>query len=204
MSYFTKYGLLRMNKDIPVENGILFTAYHTMFSKLVWGVVEPKRINMAVAYTFSHKKSFFRANPPEDTDHFSHDNMKGLYYLVKKDERKHLPIIHWNDGYWLHPNGWSVFLATRNRVFNTLFYPLIAFLVWYSWAFSPKEDTSGKILWFLCCDMLEYNSLKAFALRKGVIYAFKHYITNGFNPEWENEDNPLYMLVSKYEEQIKK
>lgn len=194
MDYFDSYGLMRMNKFHPVENGILFTAYHRLFGgDLDW--IYFKAMKSAEPYK---NEDHFIANPPERGERFSHDNMKAYYYLNKniRGSVKGLPIFKWNDRIWWHPNGWAVFLGVRYKVFNKLFYPLIMFLVWFSYKFSPENDTSGKNLWVLCLNMLDYK-IPSFIDDEEIYINFKYYITNGYS--WENYDNPLYQLVEKHQ-----
>lgn len=194
MSYFDDYGLMRMNKDVPVENGILFTAYHMMFGgDLDWYYF----LAMRSAEPYRNENHFI-ANPPEKGIRFSHDNMKAYYYLNLniRGNVDDLPVFKWNDRIWWHPNGWAVFLGIKYQVFNILFYPLIMFLVWYSYKLSPPNDTSGKNLWVLCLDMLSYKIPK-FVTDDEIYENFKFYITNG--NRWKNYDNPLYELIEKHQ-----
>lgn len=197
--YFDKYGLLRMNKDIPVENGILFTAYHALFGGQATG-----HYTCAHLFSESPKEGYYRANPPEDTDHFSHDNMKGKYFLmymtlpyaseeIRMKAIRRMPSFYWNGSMNWHPNSWMVLLAVKHRFFNAIFKPAIWAMIWYSFKFSKKSDTSGKNLWFLCDKMLGYDYPFD---RDEVKDNFLYYITNG--NRWENFDNPLYKLVLKY------
>ena len=194
MKYFDDYGLLRMNVDVPVENGILFTAYHALFG----GDLDWHYFKAMVSAEPYRSENHFIANPPEKGDRFSHDNYKAYWYLNLRFKRNldDLPIFKWNNRIWWHPNGWAVFLAVKYKFCNKFFYLLIMFLVWYSYKFSPENDTSGKNLWILCLDMLGYKT-PSFVTDEEIIKNFKYYITNG--NRWENFDNPLYELVDKHQ-----
>ena len=186
--YFNKYGLMRMHKDIEVENGILFTAYHSL-----WGGKDAANYFKAINSCRDISSGHFGANPPDKPTRFSHDNMKGLYYLCFRYDKtmlKTLPTFRWNGKFNIHPNTWMVLLAAKHLWAKVLFKPFIYFMIWYSYLFSPPSDTSGRNLWVLCDALIGYN----YSFDKNVVKeSFQYYITNGWN--WKNFDNPIYVLT---------
>lgn len=88
--------------------------------------------------------------------HFSHDNMTGLY--IAKELGLHnmdLPIIRWDSKkegkydrkYWLHPRDVIFYGLLSNKFWGYLLAPLLILFSIDTYT-KPYEETSGKCLWF--------------------------------------------------------
>lgn len=194
--YLDQYGLVRMNKDIPVENGILFRSYLDFFKML--NGKKPEEQLIPIAHTFvANRDNWFQANPPEEGQHFSRDNMWGLYFMLIMSGCipgiKNMPVFKWNDEIWWHPNGWAVFLSLKYLPFKILFFPLVWGMYKYSvWDNQDPDEASGACLWTLMVYFL-------YGIEPGLWETgkFKQYIT--YNHRWDNFDNPIYLEVREYE-----
>jgi hypothetical protein len=158
LSFFDDNGLLHVEPDTPSENGILFLAELTLL-KIANGF-EPdiERISKAILSTITAdpREHWFSSNPDMEGSSlsgFSHDNMTGLYcllYIMEGVDMSKLPIMKWNNRYWLHPRDIIYYLLLRIK-----FNPLRAILTCLLLPFMvhsclrPREETSGKCLWLL-------------------------------------------------------
>lgn len=127
------------------ENGPLFTAEVALFSKLNEFDLAPIDIeNLKVSDVD------FRDRFNGSTNHFSHDNMTGLYCLKELGfHNMELPIIRWNsrgDKYWLHPRDILFYSILKYKILS----PLAMFLIPISIVSYIEEQgrTSGKCMWF--------------------------------------------------------
>ena len=94
----------------------------------------------------------FKNNRLATTDHFSHDEMSGLYSLCitnnNKELLKKLPICGWNGGVWLHPRDIAYYnLIKKENLWALPLFVLVLFLALVVSFAQPKEKTSGKRLW---------------------------------------------------------
>jgi len=204
------------------ENGILFRAqveelvdylkekYGIQVDITFLAFLNRTRLNTVAASRSVIIKGYFRANPPEDTDHFSIDNMIGLYrqsLRINKDTLKLLPIFKWNGSYNFHPHSWLVYLFVKYPFIKYLIIPYLAILGMFLYScYSDKySDTSGFNLWFIRLRMMKMNKLLDFYIsvrtkkmkddpnlnsvfshiEDGLVYNFAYYFTQG----WENKDN---------------
>lgn len=194
--YWDKYGLLHPTEN-GSENGILFAAYYHTLSKKHWGGYQVYTIRDAVYNTVvSYEDHRYQANPPENGDHFSHDNMTGLYALsaisiFPRGGVKKLPLMKWNDRVWWHPNGWMVYGSFKSNVFKYLSLPFLYLMMRFS---MRKTDTytSGKLLWWLIFHSLNLEWALPKADWKQI---FTYYFTNGGN--YNNPDHPMLDLANK-------
>jgi hypothetical protein len=220
MSYFDQWGNMRMHKDKPVENGILFRWYYEMYYAYYTKGTSPYKPttspHMAISAATNSMNALidgrYRANPPEDTQHFSRDNMYGLYglcYVYRPEILKDLPVFRWNNRKgtdklttWWHPNGWMVFLALNSKFWAAFFLLPIALMIAWShidYENNPK-DTSGLCLWVSILPLLAqqnklYQSiLDEIAEADTIPKLFDYYCSAGYT--YDNKDNPIRELIS--------
>ncbi len=213
------------------ENGILFRAYleawyaklckipSSQFSKELGQFLFVTRLSSVMSSVSQQKINYFRANPPEDTTHFSVDNMTGLYYMSQPYHNfvDKLPVLYWNGRFHWHPNGWMTFLSAKHGFFKYLFAPFLSAMSAYSFLVGPASDTSGRDLWWLRFQMLGMRRTEAWANsvlqnkvaetsgqtkdrllysgngQDGFVWSFAYYLTSG--ETIENEGHPLMQLL---------
>lgn len=176
-NFFDFNGWLQPNYWDRGNNGILFLAY----LKYLKDNDSVRFSDIAPAYDSERGRGYYMANPPEQTEHFSIDNMTGLYALIlllikkykknndvenltlAKKHLKELPIFLWNHkprkgrDIWFHPNGWALFLSIKYPLLKFLLYPLIMLMAYWSIVTAKYDDTTGFNLWYLRLKMLGYN-----------------------------------------------
>jgi len=211
--YFNYYDLFRIERNVETENGILFRAMLDNWDRLndlpYWTDWQ-KAIHHTIV-----SKNRFQANPPDDGDHFSRDNMLGLYSICKihdmKQTIKQLPLMTWNGYKWYnpknwHPNTWAVFLAFKYPIFK--YNPLIYIMALFSLLATDYKNTSGKNLWFLTLTVLNIHWPLRWAekrFRKKGLMAYAWHLFE-YSHDWyfsgekkfDNRDNPLRENVRMY------
>jgi len=191
MSYFDRSGLVRMERGVDTENGILFLAYYLKLKLLVGrhpiDLQAKDGINATMWMNWKKDETWYQANPPQRGDHFSRDNMWGLYFLYKQlcGHVDSLPVFKWNDRVWWHPNGWAVFLSMRNWFYRTIFFFLVLGMRKFSEWTRKEGETSGALLWWLL-----YGSEK-----DNMLEDFTYYVT--FRNTRDNLDNPILIEARK-------
>lgn len=214
--YLDSHGLMRMHPLIPSENGILFRAYYDFWESMEfiaeYGKVKIGRggmyhetasghtaINMSF-YQENLKEIYFRANPPERGNHFSRDNMWGLYcmHLMYGKPINWLPIFKWNHSkkerkrtVWWHPNGWMVFLSLRSRFWKVIFFLPLLLMRTFSFFDNLDEDSSGACLWTMM-DFFLYGLMP----NERDCKEFEQYCTKNY--EWDLPDQPILKRVANY------
>lgn len=196
MKYIDHYGLVRMEQYTPVENGVLFRAYLDWW-KMLNGAYDRNIAPILATKYFIGDKMYFQANPPQKGQHFSRDNMWGLYclYIMNGLDLNELPNFKWNNEIWWHPNGWAVFLSLKNESWKNEFDWLVRLMREYSRDQYRKnpDDTSGTCLWAMMSYFL-WGDLP----NEEDIAAFRYYVTNG--GRYDNADNPILLEIELYEE----
>lgn len=194
MPYIDEYQLVHPRKDTVSENGILFRSVYSTFVLLNgrMNMYEQLDLNLAIMSTVV-KEGRYQANPPQNGDHFSLDNMLGLYvcHILAEQSLKDLPIAYWNDRWHLHPNTWMVHLALKSWFFLFLFYVPLLLMATYSLYFREYHETTGRQLWFI--RLLHLKRFKWFLKLYGAEKfksALFYYWSNGFN--YKNDDHPIY------------
>lgn len=173
MNYFDEYNLLHAKKDEVSENGILFLAEYVLLRKLQFGKLNVYDIIRALQsniVTLSPPR--YQANPPERGDHYSHDNMTGMYclsLLTGQDLVKSLPVVRWNSRWWLHPRDIAFYLSCKYPKLFIFLAPILLLSLIVS-LMKPKAHTSGRMLWFLRLNTL---TIKGYPLAKHLL---KYYI----------------------------
>ena len=216
--YQDSWGMIHNRKTANFgvsENGPLFTATYILFKLLYNNCYNPSR-DFTPGYVYNVGTRQYHADPSTNGEHFSHDNMTGLYiwtYLTYFSSLKHLPTIKWNGRYWLHPRDAIFYGCMKGSVLASLLalvlYPL---MILYSFS-KPREITSGKCLWILRLTAMTlhhsfFTSLAGTVLgrliqRKNnpkfdVVDIFERYYTK--NGAWQNYDHPtLTVLRQIYE-----
>ena len=199
MSYWTEHGGLNMHPEVDSENHPLFRAYYE------WWCLQ----NNGPACTYDTIRDFFdktnwmpqwyQANIPQAGDHFSRDNMWGIYFLrliwqINSPGLQDLPVFKWNGKFRWHPNQWAVFLSLKSKAWKFLLCPLVKGMYIYSKKKYERDPTytSGPCLWALMKYFLwdELPTLED-------VEAFKYYVTNGYR--WDIPDNPILLEIEKYE-----
>ncbi len=198
--YEDKFGLLHPTR-FGSENGVLYRAYHRRLRKLkaLHTGAEAPDADWAEVHSISSTivnlhDNRFQANPPENGDHFSHDNMKGLYSLCKDlapQAFRKLPLVRWNSRNWLHPNGWLVHLCYKYPKLLKVPGVLAILLIMMNYSLKrPDEQTSGKLLWWLVFHDLGIESkLPIHNWEKD----FHYYFSNA--GRYANEDHPIRVLA---------
>lgn len=111
----------------------------------------------------------FRANSNREWgSHFSHDNMTGLYCLVKNNEWntmiKRLPIAKWNGEWWLHPRDLAFYFWCHYPRLGllTLWIASLAMIVSCIQEYKVRDGkkiikTDGKLLAYMRCNSFNLN-----------------------------------------------
>jgi len=194
MDFFTENGFVKTNPYDVGNNGILFRAYldHLDYKddKLNIGYM-----NFVKSPTH---ENYYYGNYPEHTEHFSIDNMTGLYgeRMYYGLDISDLPVFKWNNRIWWHPNGWAVFLSAKYPITKPLFFPILLVMA----LITTKRDltsTTGRLLWFLRMNMLGYKNTLKWLNRQGGCFkfAFQYYFEVN-HPE--NINHPIYKQAEIY------
>jgi len=147
-TFWDEYGLLHVAPNEPSENGILFASEFYALERVHNHPIYEG--DLALRSTIVNENTF-QANPPEQGEHFSHDNMTGYkclhYNLYGTDGLT--PILKWNNRWWLHPRDILFYLTLRLEglcgfLLLLLLLPFLLFSL-----MKRREVTSGKCLWFL-------------------------------------------------------
>lgn len=185
------------------ENGILFAAYF-YFKALEKSPLTPfgqGQLGYAILNTYS---LFFNPNPSDNNDetsHFSHDNMTGLYSLMYyKHSCYSLPIFRWNGRYWLHPRDIVFYATLRHIKLAYFFLPIVYFAAIIS-CMRAKEITSGKCLaWLRLTTLKDYHINKYVRWSANLCYKICEKLTNfkeAFSFYFKREDHPVNVEWSK-------
>lgn len=213
--YITENGLVMVQKGIKTENGILFRAILDNWFRITKDEYYLPLWKQAISSTMI-KKGQFQANPPEQGEHFSRDNMLGLYCLCRihglEKTIKTLPLLIWNKQKWYnpknwHPNKWAVFLAFKYSIFK--YNPLIYIMALFSVLDSDFKKTSGPNLWFLTLTVLKiewpliwaqkkYGKNKPTTMFKKFEFSHYYYFSGAY--KFENHDNIIIEKVREYYE----
>lgn len=151
-SYQDKYGFIHLHENPTImdsENGSLFTAA----SFLLMIMNKTPRDDMRFLDFYKLKKSDTEFYTHADTGvvRCSHDNMTGLHITKALGlHNMELPIIKWDSRgrkYWLHPRDVIFYSYLSNIPFSGLLLPLLLLFSLHSFL-RPRQETSGKCLWF--------------------------------------------------------
>jgi len=159
LGYWTKDGGFRMNPYREAENHPWFRFCHDWWKHQAAGLTEEDR-DSAIEFLkkTNWKQGYYQANISEKGDHFSRDNMWGIYllHLLYGLSIKDLPVFKWNGQFHLHWNQWAVLIALKDKAVGRttalgLILKLISRLTFkfadkISDAIDPL-DTSGNLLW---------------------------------------------------------
>jgi hypothetical protein len=147
-SFWDEYGLLHVQPNEPSENGILFASEYYALEKIHGQHI----YNGENAIVSTHMyDDWYVANPPEKGEHFSHDNMTGLKCLMYNiyGTEQGTPILKWNGRFWLHPRDIIFYSALRLEGLCGFLLSLLLLPFLFVSLMRPRENTSGKCLWFL-------------------------------------------------------
>lgn len=181
------------------ENGPLFTAHVNLFTP-----TKPYFRALMNQYNFR----YYFANGLSANRHFSHDNMTGLYSLCITNNMhsllQKLPIMKWNDRWWLHPRDISFYnLIKRKNLWALPLFVLVLFLASVHSFVQPKERTSGKCMWFNRIRTLRkvYTSRISLGMltlweRLGLKLA-KASWSEIFQIYFKNKDHPIHELLRR-------
>lgn len=160
-NFFDRYGLLHVEQGHPSENGVLFAAEYFFTEKLISGRVSIPYVRRVIKSSIVSLEPFrFQANPPQNGDHFSHDNLTGLYAcaaLLGSFRDSGLPVMRWNSRTWWHPRDILFYSLMKEYKWTLLFFPLICLFLSGSALVSclkERANTSGKLLWWLRVQMM--------------------------------------------------
>lgn len=200
--YIDRFGLVHPEKNKPSENGILFRAQLDLLCKMQSKEYYPGW-DAAIYHTIV-RANRYQANPPENGDHFSRDNLTGLYamHAIHGKALRGLAVFKWNDRIWWHPNGWAVYLSYRSKFWAFVLYPIIIAMAFTSLVRGDKEKTSGRCLWFLTLMTLGKNYMWLLdSVEKGwrkemepvgesiFFYSYEWYFSGGMR--FNNWDQPI-------------
>ena len=165
-SYWYK-GALHVRKSEVSENGPLFTAEYYMLQHLLGKSVLQQNILKAIMDTHREGDENYLSHTRATTNHFSHDNMTGLYslLLMAGGSVEGMPILKWNDRWWLHPRDTIFYSLMQEKKWSLVLLPLL-YLVSIVSCSSERNRTSGKMLWWLRLHMLE---MRGFRSSRGII-----------------------------------
>ena len=221
MSYFDKHGLVFQLRHRETENGPLFRARLEVWRRH-WASTPPDDIlpihplQVVLNCVESWDNHKYMANPLEKTQHFSRDNMYGLYMLASLNPHssflKKLPIMKWNNRkgtdkntIWWHPNGWAVFISLKSKPLSYVMFPLVALMVLYSFVdyWRNPKDTSGACLWLDMLPLLGQQNIfwrlifKYIRKKKmlKVIELYDYYTSLGH--VWDNPDHPFRQALHR-------
>ena len=165
--FFDTNNMLHVRQGEYSENGPLFTAEYWLARLLKDGKLSDASINaIELSILQIIEDGWFNPQPDDDNDencHFSHDNMTGLYTLCKliKMDCNTLPILKWNNRWWLHPRDLAFYSIMKGNLCSKLFLlPLLALLLVMALHSCLKSQgiTSGKMMWWLRWKILSLHT----------------------------------------------
>jgi hypothetical protein len=184
------------------ENGPLFTAQVNLYHN-----TNPD-LKAICGYSLLKEEMYFKANRNSSSNHFSHDNLTGLYSLCITGQYyellKKLPILKWNDRWWLHPRDPLFFLLCKRRFLClSPFFALVLFLVSLHSFAQEKGRTSGKLLWHVRLRTLRkvYTS----RISQAILRLWERIGLHIADQTWEeisriyfvDKDHPLHKMIGK-------
>jgi len=103
--HIKKNPAIDQSENNPMYEGLLAASGHPVFGMF-------NRIH-------DIKSGLFRANAHREWgSHFSHDNMTGMYCTYKSKYSQYmvdtLPVMRWNNRWWLHPKDISFYFWAKN------------------------------------------------------------------------------------------
>ena len=119
--------------------------------------------------TTIHRR-LFRANANREWgSHFSHDNMTGLYCLYKNSmydphTLSTLPIMKWNDRWWLHPRDLAFYFWAHHPLLGLPFL-WIASLSMFISCYQEHKVRNGNIILKTDGKLLAWMRCKSFNMR---------------------------------------
>jgi len=165
--FFDTNNMLHVRQGEYSENGPLFTAEYWLARLLKDGKLSDASINaIELSILQIIEDGWFNPQPDDDNDencHFSHDNMTGLYTLCKliKMDCNNLPILKWNNRWWLHPRDLAFYSIMKENLCSKLFsLPLLALLLVMALHSCSKSQgiTSGKMMWWVRWKILSLHT----------------------------------------------
>lgn len=180
MSFWDEYGLLHVEPNIPSENGILFASEYWALEAIHGHPIY--EADLALRSTVVDKNTF-QANPPEQGEHFSHDNMTGykcLHYNLYQNDGL-TPILKWNGRWWLHPRDILFYTILRLEGLCGFVLSLLLLPFLLSSLMRTRQNTSSKCLWFLRLTTMSMSQCPwlssiatVYILLSNVILSFRH------------------------------
>ena len=165
--FFDTNNMIHVRQGEYSENGPLFTAEYWLARLLKDGKLSDASINaIELSILQIIEDGWFNPQPDDDNDencHFSHDNMTGLYTLCKliKMDCNNLPILKWNNRWWLHPRDLAFYSIMKENLCSKLFsLPLLALLLVMALHSCSKSQgiTSGKMMWWVRWKILSLHT----------------------------------------------
>ena len=165
--WFDTNAMLHVRQGEYSENGPLFTAEYWLARLLKDGKLSVEHIDKIIlTLLMVEKYDWFDPQPNDDNDencHFSHDNMTGVYALHKVANMPvdHLPVLKWNNRFWLHPRDLAFYSIMKGNLCSKLFLlPLLALLLVMALHSCLKSQgiTSGKMMWWLRWKILSLHT----------------------------------------------
>jgi len=165
--FFDTNNMIHVRQGEYSENGPLFTAEYWLARLLKDGKLSDASINsIELSVLQIIEDGWYNPQPDDDNDedcHFSHDNMTGLYTLCKliKMDCNNLPILKWNNRWWLHPRDLAFYSIMKGNLCSKLFsLPLLALLLVMALHSCSKSQgiTSGKMMWWVRWKILSLHT----------------------------------------------
>lgn len=208
------HGYIHLNESPEVdesENGPMFTGLLLVTPNITrWNVANPFQQGPDLFAVINVKdKGAFRVNAKGKWgDHFSHDNMTGLYCILNispkplKVIRKHLPILKWNNRWWLHPRDISFYFWCHHPILGLPFLWIASLAMIISCYQTYKVrggvkivKTDGKLLTWMRCK--SFNMPITFAICTWLIKRNPYFVTwnHVASIYFKNPKHPLRTLI---------
>jgi len=157
--FFDEWGLLHCNPNEISENGPLFTSEWLILQAIASNHIEfwiQDYARHTLFYVWNTKEKRWMDRAIIGGSHVSHDNLTGIYALGLLSKTKPWHVLSGlkrqptYPRYFFHPRD-RIFFALVERKLWTKIIPakLILVLICIPSVMRPKQETSGKILWWL-------------------------------------------------------
>jgi hypothetical protein len=200
--YVDEYGLIHCDKLIVSENGPLFTSEYYILQSMIRPLIAAEKvaIGKTLVAIYNWDKMKWKDRGGEAGNHFSLDNMLGVYALGKLSDRQPWNI-HSGLEYqptephrFYHPKEIGTFAIVEGKWWGWLLFPLM--LAQWVWSLTtPKGETSGKILWFVRWWLVSKSMMHLHLWVLSKLY--EGGISDVFNIYFRHSDHTIRLLSDK-------
>lgn len=194
-------GFLHLHKNPEIDESENSPMYYGLLSSVI---VIPYFLSLSPL----KQGNKFRANANREWgSHFSHDNMTGLYCILKNEGSeaymRSLPTVYWNRDFWLHPRDLAFYFWAKHPIlgFPFIWIASLSMIISCIQKYKVRGNgnkiikTDGKLLTYMRCKT--FNMSITFSICSFFIRHHKYF--NNWNDVavmyFKDVDHPLRKLI---------